>query len=260
MNSSGAVGEPSSSSFPSVADLHGVTECCESSSPNIPLNAKRSIDEDHRGEINEYDVQKRIKRPMNAFMVWSQMRRAQIASTDVKMHNSQISKELGAEWREMSAEEKAPYVKRAKELREELMRRHPNYVYRPKRRSHGATKNLLTKTCAMILPTTTTAAATTGPSMLPSSFEQRSHSLSSIPTAHDIRRFFIARVMQEQQNNMLLAAYRNHLLAAATNTTAAAPLKDSATLDCVDQEVNMKFTFFSFFTFFSLYFSFCSFF
>ncbi|EJW85818.1 hypothetical protein WUBG_03270, partial [Wuchereria bancrofti] len=63
-----------------------------------------------------------------------------------------------------------------------------------------------------------------------------SHSLSSIPTAHDIRRFFIARVMQEQQNNMLLAAYRNHLLAAATNTTAAAPLKDSATLDCVDQE------------------------
>ncbi|VDM15613.1 unnamed protein product [Wuchereria bancrofti] len=110
------------------------------------------------------------------------MRRAQIASTDVKMHNSQISKELGAEWREMSAEEKAPYVKRvcslssfAKELREELMRRHPNYVYRPKRRSHGATKNLLTKTCAMILPTTTTATTTTGPSMLPSSFEQRYH-------------------------------------------------------------------------------------
>ncbi|VDM12420.1 unnamed protein product [Wuchereria bancrofti] len=111
MNSSGAVGEPSSSSFASVADLHGITECCESSSPNIPFNTKRSID-DHRGEINEYDVQKRIKRPMNAFMVWSQMRRAQIASTDVKMHNSQISKELGAEWREMSAEEKAPYVKR----------------------------------------------------------------------------------------------------------------------------------------------------
>lgn len=46
------------------------------------------------------------------FKVWSQMRRAQIASTDVKMHNSQISKELGAEWRKMSVEEKAPYVKR----------------------------------------------------------------------------------------------------------------------------------------------------
>lgn len=48
------------------------------------------------------------------------------------------------------------------------MRRHPNYVYRPKRRSHGTTKNLLTKSCA-VLPTTT------GPSMPPSSFEQRYH-------------------------------------------------------------------------------------
>ncbi|VDM92670.1 unnamed protein product, partial [Litomosoides sigmodontis] len=120
----------------------------------------------------------------------------------------------------------------AKELREELMRRHPNYVYRPKRRSHG-TKNLLTKSCA-VLP------ATTGPSMTQSSFEQRSHSLSSVPTAHDIRRLFLARVMQEQQNSMLLAAYRNHLLAAATTTTTATnattPLKDSANLDSVDQE------------------------
>lgn len=41
-------------------------------SPSIPFSTKRAIDEDHRGEMkemNEYDVQKRIKRPMNAFMV-----------------------------------------------------------------------------------------------------------------------------------------------------------------------------------------------
>lgn len=30
------------------------------------------------------------------------------------------------------------------------MRRHPNYVYRPKRRSHGTTKNLLTKSCGIL--------------------------------------------------------------------------------------------------------------
>ncbi|VDM39601.1 unnamed protein product [Toxocara canis] len=76
----------------------------------------------------------KIKRPMNAFMVWSQIRRAQIANQDGKMHNSQISKELGIEWRKMNAEQKAPYIQRAKDLRDELMRQHPDYVYRPKRK------------------------------------------------------------------------------------------------------------------------------
>lgn len=44
--------------------------------------------------------------------VWSQIRRAQIANQDGKMHNSQISKELGIEWRKMSAEQKAPFIQK----------------------------------------------------------------------------------------------------------------------------------------------------
>uniref|UniRef100_A0A914RN39 Sex-determining region Y protein n=1 Tax=Parascaris equorum TaxID=6256 RepID=A0A914RN39_PAREQ len=56
----------------------------------------------------------KIKRPMNAFMVWSQIRRAQIANQDGKMHNSQISKELGIEWRKMSAEQKAPFIQKVR--------------------------------------------------------------------------------------------------------------------------------------------------
>ncbi|CAB3400522.1 unnamed protein product [Caenorhabditis bovis] len=83
------------------------------------------------------EVTPRIKRPMNAFMVWSQIRRQEISSTGGKFHNSDISKMLGAEWRKMADEEKLPFVQKARELREEHFREHPDYVYRPRRRKRA---------------------------------------------------------------------------------------------------------------------------
>ena len=76
----------------------------------------------------------RLKRPMNAFMVWSSIERKRLAEREPHLHNTELSKRLGEMWKGMTDETKKPFREEALRLKAKLMEEHPDYKYRPRRR------------------------------------------------------------------------------------------------------------------------------
>ena len=76
----------------------------------------------------------KIKRPMNAFMVFSHYERKKIIEVQPDIHNAEISKRLGKKWKELNDGEKEPYIQEAERLRLLHLQEYPGYKYQPKKK------------------------------------------------------------------------------------------------------------------------------
>ena len=76
-----------------------------------------------------------VKRPMNAFMVWSQIERRRISMIAPDVHNAEISKRLGARWKQLDKEGRKPFVDEAERLRLLHLKEYPDYKYRPRKKA-----------------------------------------------------------------------------------------------------------------------------
>ena len=79
-----------------------------------------------------------VKRPMNAFMVWSQIERRKISEVQPAMHNAEISKRLGKRWKMLSEDQRQPYIEEAERLKLLHLQEYPDYKYRPRKKVKGA--------------------------------------------------------------------------------------------------------------------------
>ncbi|XP_055839463.1 myb-like protein AA isoform X2 [Episyrphus balteatus] len=89
-----------------------------------------------------------IKRPMNSFMVYSQIMRREICEKTPELHNAEISKKLGREWKKLSTEERKPYIDEAELLRQLHIKEYPDYKYRPQKKQGKSSKSAATTTTA----------------------------------------------------------------------------------------------------------------
>ncbi|KAG7524658.1 hypothetical protein JOB18_015231 [Solea senegalensis] len=106
-------------------------------SPSSGPSSPQSVNSDSSctsPETKSASAQVRVRRPLNAFIIWTKEERRRLAQLNPDMENTDLSKILGKTWKAMSFAEKRPYMQEAERLRVQHTIDYPNYKYRPRRR------------------------------------------------------------------------------------------------------------------------------
>ena len=74
---------------------------------------------------------------MNAFMVFSHIERKKIIEYQPDIHNAEVSKALGRRWKELTEDDRGPYIQEAERLRLLHLKEYPDYKYQPRKKGAG---------------------------------------------------------------------------------------------------------------------------
>ncbi|KAG5850262.1 hypothetical protein ANANG_G00080360 [Anguilla anguilla] len=124
------VSEEGQSAPSSSAVMTGAKSPCTGPSSPISMDSESSCS----SPDSKPDPEPRVRRPLNAFIIWTKEERRRLAQLNPDLENTDLSKILGKTWKAMSLAEKRPYMQEAERLRVQHTIDHPNYKYRPRRR------------------------------------------------------------------------------------------------------------------------------
>lgn len=121
-----------------AADLDGVSGSVAAKRRTQSLSAIQSGKEPQ----SPLKSKERIRRPMNAFMIFSKRHRAMVHQRHPNQDNRTVSKILGEWWYALKAEEKQKYHELATEVKEAHFKAHPEWKWCSKDRRKSSTSSL----------------------------------------------------------------------------------------------------------------------
>ncbi|XP_072259225.1 uncharacterized protein [Pyxicephalus adspersus] len=108
--------------------------------PNVPFGRNKN---------------QKIKRPMNAFMLWARIHRPIIKNAFPRATFKDIGEKLGMEWAKLSMEEQQPYYEEAFKIKKKHEDEFPDWQYQPnirKRKTCSCSNTNISSRCPNLLP------------------------------------------------------------------------------------------------------------